>query len=104
MDAIAGTLLEGRFSVDLAHRALHVLGSRVLGFSQDLYDDNAELAPEIVSGLARTLADPCPSVAAIAVAAGHEGGRGGCDKDIEFAFGLDLILDGLERRRAGQEG
>ena len=24
---------------------------------------------------------------------------GGCDDDYEFAFGLDLILDGLERRR-----
>ena len=23
----------------------------------------------------------------------------GCDDDFEFAFGLDLILDGLERRR-----
>ena len=34
------------------------------------------------------------------MAASHEGGIGGCDDDYEFAFGLDLILDGLERRRA----
>ena len=38
-----------------------------------------------------------PNVAAIAMAASHEGGLGGCDDDVEFAFGLDLILDGLER-------
>ena len=30
----------------------------------------------------------------------HEGGLGGCDDDFEFEFGLDLILEGLERRRA----
>ena len=30
----------------------------------------------------------------------HEGGVGGCDDDIELAFALDLILDGLERRAA----
>jgi hypothetical protein len=33
------------------------------------------------------------------VAATHEGSLGGCDDDVEFAFGLDLILEGLERRR-----
>jgi hypothetical protein len=38
-------------------------------------------------------------VGAIAFAASHEGGLGGCDDDVEFAFGLDLILDGLERTR-----
>ena len=30
----------------------------------------------------------------------HDGGLGGCDDDEEFRFGLDLILDGLERLRA----
>jgi len=25
---------------------------------------------------------------------------GGCDDDVEFVFGLDLMLDGLERLRA----
>ena len=36
------------------------------------------------------------------MAASHDGAPGGCDDDIEFEFefGLDLILDGLERRRA----
>jgi hypothetical protein len=27
------------------------------------------------------------------------GALGRCDDDVEFAFGLDLILDGLERLR-----
>ena len=34
------------------------------------------------------------------MAASHEDGLGGCDDDYEFTFGLDLILDGLERRKA----
>jgi hypothetical protein len=33
------------------------------------------------------------------MAARHDGGLGGCDDDFEFAFGLDLILEGLERVR-----
>jgi hypothetical protein len=35
----------------------------------------------------------------MALAVSHDGGLGGCDDDFEFVFGLDLILDGLERRR-----
>jgi AcrR family transcriptional regulator len=102
MDVVAGVLLDGGFSADLAHHALHVLGSRVLGFSQDLFDDKAEVDPDAAAAFARALAGVYPSVGAIALAASHEGGLGGCDDDIEFAFGLDLILDGLEARRTRQ--
>ncbi len=100
MDAVAAVLLDGGFSADLAHHALHVLGSRVLGFSQDLYDDKGEVDPAAAAAFARELAKTYPSVGAIALAASHEGGLGGCDDDLEFLFGLDLILDGLERLRA----
>ncbi len=104
MDTVAGIMLAGGFSVDLAHHALHVLGSRVLGFSQDLYDDKTDVDPAAVAAMARELSRMFPSVGAIALAASHEGGLGGCDDDVEFAFGLDLILDGLERHRARHEG
>ena len=40
-----------------------------------------------------------PYISELAMAVSHDGGMGGCDDDVEFAFGLDLILDGLERRR-----
>lgn len=100
MDRVAAILFAGGMDADLAHHALHVLGSRVLGFSQDLFDDKTGGDPEDTAAVARELAVAFPSVAAIAFAASHEGGLGGCDDDIEFAFGLDLILDGLERERA----
>ena len=99
MEAVTGIVLAGGFTVDLAHHAMHVLGSRVLGFSQDLYDDSGAPDPAAAAAFASQLAAVYPNIGAIAMAASHEGGIGGCDDDYEFAFGLDLILDGLERRR-----
>ena len=99
MEAVTGIVRAGRFSVDLTHHAMHVLGSRVLGFNQDLYDDSGVPDPETAAAFAAQLAAAYPNIAAIASAASHEDGLGGCDDDYEFAFGLDLILDGLERRR-----
>ena len=43
-----------------------------------------------------------PHVAELAVAATHDGGLGGCDDDAEFAFALDVVLEGLERRRRSE--
>lgn len=101
LDSVLGTLREGGFSIDLAHHAMHVMGSRVLGFTQDLFDDAEESGPgpELAAVLARELADKYPYVTEMALAVSHEGGLGGCDDDQEFAFALDLILDGLGRLR-----
>ena len=100
MEAATGIIRDAGFTVDLTHHAMHVLGSRVFGFNQDLYDDSGT-PDEAAAAFAAQLASAYPNIAAIAGAASHEGGIGGCDDDYEFAFGLDLILDGLERRRAG---
>jgi AcrR family transcriptional regulator len=102
MEAVLAILREGGFPLGLAHHAMHVLGSRVLGFNQDLYDDSAasRLDPEVAALMARQLAGTYPHISELAMAVSHEGGLGGCDDDVEFAFGLDLILDGLERLRA----
>lgn len=102
MEAVLAILRGGGFSLDLTHHAIHVLGSRVLGFNQDLYDDTeaGRMSAEQAAMMARQLAPTHPNIAELAVAVSHDGGLGGCDDDIEFAFGLDLILDGLERLRA----
>src|SRR6187431_2178029 len=49
MDRMGGIMLAGGFSVDLMHHAFHTLGSRVLGFTQELFDDSSanSLAPEV---------------------------------------------------------
>ena len=101
MESVLAILRGGGFSLDLAHHAMHVLGSRVLGFNQDLYDDSdaGRDSPEMAA-LVRQMEDRYPYIAELALAVSHEGGLGGCDDDVEFAFGLDLILDGLESLRA----
>ena len=101
VDAVVGILRGGGLSISLAHHALHVLGSRILGFSQDLFDDAAEPRPDAAAREAQALAwaDTLPHIAELARAADHDGGLGGCDDDDEFAFALDLIIDGLASRR-----
>ena len=99
-ESVIGILRKGGFSVDLTHHALHALGSRVLGFTQELFNDSDELAsgPDAAAMYAR-MAEQFPNMIEMAMAVSHEGGLGGCDDDVEFAFSLDLILEGLQRRR-----
>ena len=95
IEAVLATLFGAGFSIDLAHHSLHVLSSRIFGFSQDLFDDSPRgREPGPMPPM-----DLYPNVGRMAQAASHEGGLGYCDDDVEFAFGLDLILDGLERLR-----
>jgi AcrR family transcriptional regulator len=101
MDSVIGILRQGGFSVDVAHHAVHVLGSRVLGFTQDLFDESAHPrpTPEMAATFAREMAARYPYAAEMAMSVSHDGGLGGCDDDLEFEFGLDLILSGLEGLR-----
>ncbi|MFD1547530.1 TetR/AcrR family transcriptional regulator C-terminal domain-containing protein [Nonomuraea guangzhouensis] len=98
-NAVIGILREGGFSVALAHHALHILGSRVLGFSQDLFDESPDLDPEAAAQLVAQLGATLPYAAEMAVAVTHDGVLGACDDDVEFEFALDFILDGLDRLR-----
>jgi len=99
IERVLAILLEAGFGLDLAHHALHVLDSRVFGFSPALFDESRGRrapTPEAAAALAHAMATRYPNVAQLAVAASHEGVLGACDDDVEFAFGLDLVLDGLE--------
>jgi AcrR family transcriptional regulator len=98
IESVLATLRDGGFSIELAHHALHVLSSRIFGFSQDLFEEGTPTnpTPEQVAAQLRILA-PYPRVIELAQAASHEGVLGPCDDDVEFAFGLDLVLDGLEK-------
>lgn len=101
----ANSLLEifrrGGFSYDLAHHALHALGSRSFGFSQELFepDDDAEPSPD-TEQMMMQMADELPYIIEMMAAITHDGPEdtiGWCDDQTEFVFALDLILDGLER-------
>jgi AcrR family transcriptional regulator len=104
IDSMMGVFLDGGFSVDLMHHAMHVMGSRMLGFSQELFDDAASMPAEEAAEVWSQMADVYPNIAKLVpVAMGsHEGPvvGAGCDDQFEFEFALDLVLDGLERLRA----
>ena len=100
MDTMIGLFRAGGFSVNLTHHVMHTIGSRVLGFSQELFNDSSTVDPEVAAAMMRQLGAKFPNVLAIATAASHEEASvvgPGCDDQYEFEFALDLLLDGFER-------
>jgi AcrR family transcriptional regulator len=98
MEGVLRTLREAGFSADLTHHAYHALDSHITGFTlwlvsmpfdsrEELLDMaktflpqiSAEKYPYVIEHAEQHMADPDP------------------EEPSEFEFGLDLILDGLER-------
>lgn len=97
MDALLGCLREGGFSPELTHHAYHALDSHIMGFTLWLVGITAGMAnmPGSVNTFLDELAvDLYPHLGEHI--AQHLGERDP-DEPSEFAFGLDLVLDGLER-------
>ncbi|MFI2665691.1 TetR/AcrR family transcriptional regulator [Micromonospora carbonacea] len=105
IERVLAVLRGGGCSVSLSHHALHLLGSRILGFSQDLFDDSPNTAPtgEAAAAQAAAWAETMPHIAELAAAVAHSGALGGCDDEDEFAFALDLLIEGLDRRRLAEQ-
>jgi AcrR family transcriptional regulator len=106
MDDFIGMFLAGGFSVDLTHHVMHALGSRMWGFTQELFDDagshsaEADAAPEAQAAMFQEMSRRYPNILQVAIAARHDDGSvvgQGCDDQFEFEFALDLLLDGFER-------
>jgi AcrR family transcriptional regulator len=103
-DGVLGILRRGGFSVDLAHHALHALGSRILGFTQELFepDEPTERDDEAAEAMVLEMAEQLPYIIEMMSQISHDdpdSTLGWCDDQVEFEFGLDLILDGLEKLR-----
>jgi AcrR family transcriptional regulator len=102
MESIIGMFRAGGFSINLTHHVMHTIGSRVLGFTQEIFNDSQSVDPETQAIMVREISRKYPYIAEIAGAASHEGesvvGQG-CDDQFEFEFALDLLLDGFERLR-----
>src|SRR5579864_8627740 len=101
VNSVLGILREGGFSIAQTHHALHIFGSRLLGFTQALFDDSGDLDPETAATLESQLGATHPYAVEMALAVTHTGTIGPCDDDAEFAFALDFILDGLDQFRPG---
>jgi AcrR family transcriptional regulator len=101
-EMLLGLMREGGFSNDLAHHAMHALGSRALGFSQELFEpDDPDLGDEEAAAMFEEMAEQFPYLVGMLGEVAHDdpdSTLGWCDDQVEFEFGLDLILDGLQRR------
>ncbi|MGW7465373.1 TetR/AcrR family transcriptional regulator C-terminal domain-containing protein [Streptomyces xantholiticus] len=102
MDSVIGMFRTGGFSVDLTHHVMHALGSRMLGFTQELFDASPSPDPKAQAVVVPADAGKFPYVTELAMTVAHDEesvvGQG-CDDQFEFEFALDLLLDGFERLR-----
>ena len=103
-DSLVRQFREGGLSVSLTHHAMHALASRALGFTQELFSPGNDGAPgtDVAAIMRGQLADAYPYITEIAVieSGNHDKDStlGWCDDQVEFEFGIDLLLDGLEKR------
>ena len=100
MEAVLRTLREAGFSADMTHHAYHALDSHITGFTlwqvNMPFETKAELVDLAQDFLQQIPADAYPYI--IEHAEQHLAPESP-DGATEFEFGLELILDGLERLR-----
>ena len=101
-NGLVGLMRDGGFTYDQIHHALHALGSRALGFSQELFSPGDGPPGERSAAMPAAMAQALPNLAGMLAEIVHDDPNtlGWCDDQTEFEFGLDLILDGLDRLRA----
>jgi len=105
-DVVIGTLREAGFSIEMAAHAFSALDSYIYGFALQErslpFDDAEETAQVAQMILAQFPAGEYPHLTEMTV---EHVLQPGYDYGNEFEFGLDLILDGLERvRSSGPRG
>ena len=98
LDAVVGTLRGAGFAMPDVARAFMALDSHTYGFTiQELaLPFNRDTLPEVAVDFTQLIPPEYPNVLAMAELAMQ--GRDAVP--VEFEFGLDLLLDGLERLRA----
>jgi AcrR family transcriptional regulator len=99
-DAVIGSLRRGGFSIEMAAHAYSVLDSYIYGFAlqeASLPFDTAEETADVAEMIFKQLPpDEYPYLTELTV---EHVLQPGYDYGNEYEFGLDLILDGLERAR-----
>jgi len=101
-DAVLGSLRAGGFTVEMAAHAFSVLDSYIYGFAMqeatlpfgETEEETIEVATAMMS---QVPPDEYPHLTELTV---EHILKPGYDYGQEFGFGLDLILDGLQRRMA----
>ena len=106
-EEILATMFRGGLSYHLGHRAIHALGSMVLGFTQELFSPDAEggtMDEESAEAEFAAMSAALPHLTAMVASEVHDNDEdplGWCDSQNEFEFTLDLLLAGLVRAAEG---
>jgi AcrR family transcriptional regulator len=98
-DSVLGSLRNAGFTLVMAAHAISVIDGYVYGFTLQQINiplQSTEQVAEVAEGILRQLAGEYPHLAEMIV---EHAMKPGYDYAEEFDFGLDLILDGLERLR-----
>jgi AcrR family transcriptional regulator len=96
-DAVLGSLRKAGFTLVMAAHAVSVIDGYVYGFALQQINiplQSPQQVADVGEGILRQLAGEYPYLAEIIT---DHAMRPGYDYAAEFEFGLDLILDGLER-------
>lgn len=103
-DQLLEVLRAGGVSWDLAHHSLHALGSRALGFGSELFQPSSSHDKKASDEMLSRMADELPLMVGMLSELVDEDSEktDWCDDQTEFEFGLDLLLEGIERRRQQQ--
>jgi AcrR family transcriptional regulator len=99
-DSVLGSLRNAGFTLVMAAHAISVIDGYVYGFALQQINiplQSREQVAEVGEGILRQLGGEYPHLAEMIT---DHAMKPGYDYAEEFEFGLDLILDGLERLRA----
>jgi len=102
MDSMIEMFRAGGFSIDLTHHVMHAMGSRLMGFSQELFNDQSDADPQMDAETFTAMSATYPRIYELFLAVSHDEASvvgPGCDDRFEFEFALDLMLDGLQRHK-----
>jgi AcrR family transcriptional regulator len=100
MDSMIAMFTAGGFSIDLVHHVMHAMGSRLMGFTQEMFNDRTDEEQPFRPEMLEQLRQVYPSIYSLYLTVNHEDTSivgSGCDDQFEFEFALDLMLDGIER-------
>jgi AcrR family transcriptional regulator len=99
-DSVLGSLRKAGFTLVMAAHAVSVIDGYVYGFALQQINiplQSREQVAEVGQAILRQMAGDYPHLAEMIT---KHAMKPGYDYSKEFEFGLDLILDGLERNRA----
>jgi AcrR family transcriptional regulator len=99
-DAVLGCLRAAGFSIEMTVSAMSVQDAYIYGFALQQTDMSSQTPDDFAAEAQRQMVDYAEALAdyphLVEVVGGHVA-KVGYDYEAEFLFGLDVILDGLER-------